>query len=326
MEVAGHAAEAVPGIGQQRFGRLEALSGGEAPAEILVVDTGDGTDVVHLVQLEHALEAARIDQHASPGFSQLLGRRGSRDCKGGVVLVAAAGALAGDALQSGLNPAAADMALQRPAPRQMDEIEIVVAQVETERHRPFEVDRNGGSVDHLHAAGDHIIFFKHAVGEHEFHLARRVTQRDLQRLGRSIGGRIAGRKSGQFRFPRNNPVTGELEIGGCTAVRCADAGRGEPEIAGRAGRILLGNMVARVFRATVLRIRGERRVGILEQRNRTGEIIDPAAVVQMGEITTLLDHKYIRTARRIQLEDTAFFVIANAHGNSRFFEIIKIVF
>ena len=117
----------------------DTLSGGEAPAEILVVDTGDGTDVVHLVQLEHALEAARIDQHASPGFSQLLGRRGSRDCKGGVVLVAAAGALAGDALQSGLNPAAADMALQRPAPRQMDEIEIVVAQVATERHRPIDV-------------------------------------------------------------------------------------------------------------------------------------------------------------------------------------------
>ena len=163
VEGAAHAAQAGVGVDQHSLGRLEALAGLQAPAEVRGVDAQQRPGAALGVHFNVNGEVAAVDQVHAPGLALLLGGGVAAQGHKGVVVGARHAPLGLDALQAVLQGVAHGGVLLVPLAVDVDHVQIHGGQLQAGAERPLQGEGRAAGVLQAHALGQDGVVFKDGV-------------------------------------------------------------------------------------------------------------------------------------------------------------------
>ena len=240
----GEMGQALMGIGQDHLRGVKALSGGQGPGELLVVDAHDRPDGAHLIHLNVGTVVAGIDQHHAIALALVLCGGGVTENDKRIVVVAGGAPLGGDGLNGAGKRNPLHLPLHGMAAMKVDEIPLTKGQVETDGSRLLQTHGAVTGVDQPGRPGDHILLGKDAIEQMQLQTVHRVRQVDDQRFCLVLSVKNRGHSCNGI-LSRQDLVAGIVKIGSIGPVSIGNLQAAQPEITGIEAGILLGQQVER---------------------------------------------------------------------------------
>ena len=203
-------------------------------------------------------------------------------------------------------------ALHGMAAVEVHKIEVVLLQVQAGGEHAVKRDGRAGPVHDARRAGDHVVFLKHGVEQHNLQVGPAIAQRDFQRFTCAVQ-RGQALKRGFFLQDAVGGVA-QLHVPGAVRKGEREAGRAVVAAAGRG--VFLRREIQRVTLALHIDLRRSGKgCGPHRAQAVARAAAQLAAEMQVLQIAVAVRHHLVSRMCRLQREHMTGFLISN-HENS----------